>query len=458
MLSLCSTSHIYPCCQAAKEAGLNFHVLCFIWLFDVGITEKSASGGIRNGHRVPPLDVPKYLNRCLGMNLPKQKLMTDHFLRHLEKEILLAKRAGEYDIGIKTVSGHNCVIEKPRSFCFRGLEAKDERVLLYKAVVDRGMDSETALNLYNEAKEFDGQTGNVSATTSTGGCLGGYQVRRIHSGFYIDRRDIFKEVPRMFLIINQGRTSGKCVVIRPNEGKKLYSKEYVWNKLLNGDACRLSKCTDVTKATETWDREFQLADRPANERYQVSGATRPRFKRIHALRCLDNTASFSLFFFAHVIPIESPLLPDHISVTATEGTRTVSRFAVRRVVIASRHSSHPNITSFLLAYVFGGAIVPILNKLLIASDHSGVNNATTMPSIVRVEPSGKSHQATAQTEGANQDGGAEGVTTPSSATDDSQSNHFAAVGQNVACEMLGSSIFRGVITEVSSCFQPNEVL
>lgn len=254
--------------KSAKDSGLNFNVLCFIWLFDVGVTEKSASGG--NTRKGAPMGVPKFLNRCLGMNLPRQKLIVEHFLKHLEKEISLAKREGSFDQGIKTISGHNVVIHKPRSFCFRGLDAKDERVLLYKVVVDRGMDSETALQLYEEAKAFDREAGNGPDTTSLGaaGLFGGGQGRRIVSGFYIDRRsDIFKEVPRMFLIINQGRTSGKCLIVRPNEGKKTYSKDWVWDKLLHG-AAHLSRCTNVQQAEETWNREFDLSDRPSSERYQ----------------------------------------------------------------------------------------------------------------------------------------------------------------------------------------------
>jgi hypothetical protein len=60
----------------------------------------------------------------LGMNLKKQKILMDHFLKNLEKEVATAKRAGTYDIGIKTVTGHSVSIEKPRAFTFRGLEAK----------------------------------------------------------------------------------------------------------------------------------------------------------------------------------------------------------------------------------------------------------------------------------------------------------------------------------------------
>lgn len=195
--------------------------------------------------------------------------MTDHFLKHLEKEISLAKREGNYDQGIKTVSGHSVAIHKPRSFCFRGLEAKDERVLVYKITCDRGMDSEMALKLYDEAKSLENHTDNgPDDMTDTGGWFGSGQGHKIKSGFYIDRRsDLFTEVPRMYLIINQGKTSSRCVVVRPNEGKKIYTKHWVWNKLLHG-VCQLQKCTNIDQAVETWDKEFKLADRPASERYQ----------------------------------------------------------------------------------------------------------------------------------------------------------------------------------------------
>ena len=69
----------------------------------------------------------------------------------------------------------------------------------------------------------------------------------------------------MFLLVNQGCTSKKCVVIRPNEGKKIFLKDFVWNNYLHGDACRLSPCTDVNQAIVMWKKEFELADRPASD-------------------------------------------------------------------------------------------------------------------------------------------------------------------------------------------------
>lgn len=238
--------------QAAKDAGLNFHVLCFIWLFDVGITQASSRPSRPGGYR-SSLGVPKFLNRTLGMNIMRQKLITEYFLDHLEKEVMLAKTAGDYDSGIETISGNAVAIQKPRSFCFRGLEAKDERVLLYKIALDKGMASTTALKLYDDAKAHDNDADSNS---------------RIKSGFYADKRTTYGfKVPRMFLIINQGKTSNKCVVVRPNEGKKIWLKNNVRDKLLNGGS-RLSRCTNIDWAIATWDREFNMANIPSSETYQ----------------------------------------------------------------------------------------------------------------------------------------------------------------------------------------------
>lgn len=357
--------------KCAKDVGLNFNVLCFVWLFDVGITKKTSNGGQRVR---TPMGVPKFLNRCLGMNLRRQKLMTDHFLKHLEKEISLAKRAGQYEQGIKTISGHSVLIEKPRSFCFRGLQAKDERVLLFKVIVDRGTSYETALKLYEEAKSVDTTAGSSATTTnpgSGGGLFSSVDRREVASGFYRDNRiDKFKEVPRMFLIINQGMTSNKCVIVRPNDGKKIYPKKWVWKTLLHG-ACQLSRCTDLHQAEETWKKEFLLADLPSSKRYQ---------------QCCYG-----------------------------------------------RHDKR---------YIWSGSVVPILNKILVSANPSTLlaENGSTMPSIVRVEPSSEAPQPQAETVNLRLDND-EDVINASPGTGN------LAVGQKVAHEMLGSCILRGVITE-----------
>ena len=336
--------------KAAVEAGLNFNVLCFMWLFDVGITEESASGANNYFKKGKPMDVPKFLNRSLGMSLLKQKLIVEHFIKHLGKQVDVAKRGGEYDIGIKTLSGHSVVVEKPRSFCFRGLEAKDEHVLLYKVKVDRGMDAETAMQLYEE----------VNSVTDND----------IKSGFYLDCRAGLR-VPRVFLVINQ-RSSDKCIIVRPNVGKKMWKKEAVRNNLIDGEYS-LTPCNDINQAMAAWKKEFDLADRPMSESYQK---------------------------FCYGRRVES--------------------------------------------CIFGGDIIPILNKILASSNGGQIEHSDenlVMPDVVRVEPfGGKTPE---------DDVDDEVVENTAEDEDEDDSSEEPAVGQKVALKMLGSSIFRGAIAEVS---------
>ena len=151
-------------------------------------------------------DVTKFLNRLLGMNLPRQSFMTQYFMKSLENEVNAAKRAGRYDIGIKTLTGNNIEFpDEPRSFTFRGLVAPDERVSVYKVAQDQGTSSETAMELYNEAKNDDSVP---VPTASRNGWLGRGVVNEFRSGFYVDDRNMWKVTPKIFLIIN---SSEHCV-------------------------------------------------------------------------------------------------------------------------------------------------------------------------------------------------------------------------------------------------------
>ena len=59
---------------------VKFHSM---WLYDVGVDCNDT------------YTVSKFLNRCLGLRLNKQRLMTNYFLKHLESEIYAAKSAGK---------------------------------------------------------------------------------------------------------------------------------------------------------------------------------------------------------------------------------------------------------------------------------------------------------------------------------------------------------------------------
>ena len=129
--------------EASKSIGLNFTVLCNFWLYDVGILQFD-SGGRSNKTR----DVSRFLNRLLGMNLNRQRYMFDYFVALLSSEINEAKTAGRYDVGIKNITGNNIEFtDTPRSFCFRGLDGRDERVFLYTVKIDSGLSCEEAMKV-----------------------------------------------------------------------------------------------------------------------------------------------------------------------------------------------------------------------------------------------------------------------------------------------------------------------
>ena len=218
-----------------------------LWLFDVGVTEKSAGMGsvatddnlgeffgTFNPRQKPFIGVGKWLNRVLGMNLKRQPVMIDLFLKYLEREVSAAKRNGEYDNAIRLVTGRSVIIDEPRSFCLRGLDAPNERLLLYRVKVDKGIDTETAKSLYNEAMEAE------RGLNANGWVTKGEERK---SGFYIDRE---RAITSIYLLLNQGRNLG---VYGPSTGKEIFTKN--WGSFL-------TRCNDIEEALDTWRKEFEL--------------------------------------------------------------------------------------------------------------------------------------------------------------------------------------------------------
>jgi len=201
------------------------------------------------------------LNRLLGMNLNRQKLMTQYFLKSLQNEVSGAKRAGTYDVGIRTLTGNNVEFDgKPRCFTFGGLRAKDDRVQIYKVAQDQGTSPETAMELYNDVKNDD-------VPTSRNGWHSSGRQMTIVSGFYTDsRRRFFKVTPKAHLIINPGAQSDLCIVIRPNIGRRTVGKDILKDKIMGGSLSSVR----VDQAMKIWKKEFELADISASETYQFS--------------------------------------------------------------------------------------------------------------------------------------------------------------------------------------------
>eukprot|EP00984_Skeletonema_dohrnii_P005973 scaffold2118_cov125-Skeletonema_dohrnii-CCMP3373.AAC.2 len=320
--------------KSALDAGLNFNVrsnlggcfpvLCNIWLYDVGVSQEA----LIQGNSRSPFGVAKFLNRLLGMNLKRQNLVFELFVKTLDAEIRSAKNSGTYDIGIKTTKGQSVTfITKPQSFSFRGLTAPNETVELYAIQQDKGLSPEKMMELYNEVKDTNSSTdsiavdGNADSSDEGQGWVGSFRSNgrrrktNIETGFYVDNRDYLTVTEKVFFIQNLGNQSEKCLVARPNYGVYTESKDSLKLKFSRGV---FRNPVSVERAMEIWRREYNLADIPYSEYYQKS--------------------------------------------------------------CRGRHRE---------SYVFAGSIVPILNKILIAGKYRGSDNENAKKpfNVVRVEVS-----------------------------------------------------------------------
>ena len=82
----------------------------------------------------------------------------------------------------------------------------------------------------------------------------------IQTGFYIQKIWRQDGTSKVCLIINPGR-SDKCVVVRPNLGRRVMTKRHVSNKIRYQDYIPI----DQSEARTLWSQEFEKANRPSSE-------------------------------------------------------------------------------------------------------------------------------------------------------------------------------------------------
>ena len=143
-----------------KEKGLNFLLICNVLLNDVGLQpEELYSERLRRKKKTSA--IPRFLNRVLGMRLEFQEGIIRYFFSTLNAVVREAKNRGQYDLGIKKLSGGIKIDGVPRVFRFRGLDDPEENILLYKVKNDQGIDRHQALEIYEEAKRENQENGRV---------------------------------------------------------------------------------------------------------------------------------------------------------------------------------------------------------------------------------------------------------------------------------------------------------
>jgi hypothetical protein len=159
----------------------------------------------------------------------------------------------------KTNSKLSSLKGEPRCFRFRGLDAPDERVLLYKVKVDSGIDVDQAREIYDDAMKDTTVFGN--GEDEDDGFIGKSRRTQIKTGFYIDRRQTFKKTPKVFLIINKLSVSldSSIMVVRPNLGRRYKNANEMYHQIHTNK--RLKFCgteRQIQDAFRIWGKEFRV--------------------------------------------------------------------------------------------------------------------------------------------------------------------------------------------------------
>lgn len=149
---------------------------------------------------------------------------------------------------------------EPRCFRFRGLDAPDERVLLYKVKVDSGIDVDQAREIYDDAMKDTTVFGN--AENEDDGFIGKSRRTQIKTGFYIDRRQSFKKTPKVFLFINKlsGSFDSSIMAVRPNLGRRYKTANEIYRQIHTNrglDFCGTER--KMQDAFRIWENEFRVS-------------------------------------------------------------------------------------------------------------------------------------------------------------------------------------------------------
>ncbi|BDA46474.1 Protein strawberry notch homolog 1 [Coccomyxa sp. Obi] len=160
-----------PACQPKPDGGpvmspQVFYGQARAHLLSVGIIRPAAdvtaidvNAFLSAPHGAPPTagkvaevdkgDVPRFLNRLLGLEPEVQECIFDFYQAILEATIAQARREGRYDEGIVDVSGTSITLaEEPQ--VIRRDEVSRAATLLYKVLVDRGVSWAHACTMLSE--------------------------------------------------------------------------------------------------------------------------------------------------------------------------------------------------------------------------------------------------------------------------------------------------------------------
>lgn len=260
--------------QMIEEEPIPFALLSKVWLYCVGIDV------LEKG-----VDVKRFLNRILGLEVEKQNLLFNAFLDRLDTITRKAKQDGTYDTGVKELAGGHVYERTQPEVLYR---TETMQTLLHTIEVDRGIpwsDIEVVANTIKQeqkevgdrkqeekqeqAQHLGSRHKNVKIST----------VKFVTPGFYLSKRG-FQGMH--FIIYAQEKVdvreiqSSNILCFRPQTGKHELLRTSFYDKY--------DKVSDE-KAKSMWISEFSLNTKRVVTWYMLSGAVLPIWTAIaEALR------------------------------------------------------------------------------------------------------------------------------------------------------------------------------
>lgn len=243
-----------------------FALLSKVWLYNVGIDVTGSD----------KIDVRRFLNRILGLEVEKQNLLFNVFLNRLDVITRSAKRDGTYDTGVKELIGGR-VYEKTRPEVV--YEANQMQTLLHTIEVDRGIAWPEILLIYDttaqqqtENQKQPGQEQKLQDFQKKSRKIS--SVKLVKSGFYLSKRGF---QGRHFIIYAKEKDdvfefqTSNIICYRPQTGK---------HELLRSSFYDKYEKINFNKSEQMWTSEYDLNTKRVVTWHMLSGAVLPIWKAI----------------------------------------------------------------------------------------------------------------------------------------------------------------------------------
>ena len=249
-----------------------FALISRVWLYCVGIDVNDK------------VDVRKFLNRILGLEVEKQNTLFNIFVNRLDAITRTARREGTYDTGVKELTGRRVYEANPPEVVYSsdsGSGAGEMKTLLHSINVDRGIPWNDIEEIYKTNKNASDEVEPPSAVLKS---RRKSNVKLIEPGFYISKRgfrgmhftiyakekDDVLEIP-----------TSNILCFRPQTGQHELLRTSFYDKY---------EKMDMDSVEEAWTNEYELNTKRVITWHMLSGAVLPIWTPIsNSLRMIKGT-------------------------------------------------------------------------------------------------------------------------------------------------------------------------